>query len=118
VAVNIAIVAEALLLGKKAGVDPERIVSAIKEGLAGSQCLTDKAPRMLSGNYAPGFRIHLHVKDLTNVLQTSQELHNAMPLTAQVMEMMQALMADGHTELDHAGLALFYEKLNSISLKK
>jgi 2-hydroxy-3-oxopropionate reductase len=118
VAVNIAIVAEALLLGKKAGVDPDRIFDAIKGGLAGSQCLTDKAPRMFSGNYAPGFRMRLHVKDLTNALQTSQELHNAMPLTAQVMEMMQALMADGHTELDHAGLALFYEKINGISLKK
>ncbi|MDD3631649.1 MAG: 2-hydroxy-3-oxopropionate reductase [Atribacterota bacterium] len=118
VAVNIAIVAEALLLGKKAGVDPDRIFDAIKGGLAGSQCLTDKAPRMFSGNYAPGFRIRLHVKDLTNILQTSQALHNAMPLTAQVMEMMQTLMADGHTELDHAGLALFYEKINGVSLKK
>jgi 2-hydroxy-3-oxopropionate reductase len=118
VAVNIAIVAEALLLGKKAGVDPEKIFTAIKGGLAGSQCLTDKAPRMFSGNYDPGFRMRLHVKDLTNVLQTSQELHNAMPLTAQVMEMMQTLMADGHTEVDHAGLALFYEKMNGISLRK
>lgn len=118
VAVNIAIVAEALLLGKKAGVDPDRIFDAIKGGLAGSQCLADKAPRMFRGNYAPGFRIRLHVKDLTNILQTSQALHNAMPLTAQVMEMMQTLMADGHTELDHAGLALFYEKINGVSLKK
>ncbi len=118
VAVNIAIVAEALLLGKKAGVDPDRIFNAIKGGLAGSQCLTDKAPRMFSANYDPGFRIRLHVKDLANILQTSQELHNAMPLTAQVMEMMQTLMADGHTELDHSGLALFYEKINGISLKK
>jgi len=118
VAVNIAIVAEALLLGKKVGVDPDRIFDAIKGGLAGSQCLADKAPRMFSGNYAPGFRIRLHVKDLANILQTSQALHNAMPLTAQVMEMMQTLMADGHTELDHAGLALFYEKINGISLKK
>ena len=44
VAVNIAIIAESLLLGKKAGVDPEKIFAAIKGGLAGSQCLTDKAP--------------------------------------------------------------------------
>jgi len=118
VAVNIAIVAEALLLGKKAGVDPEKIFSAIQGGLAGSQCLTDKAPRMFRGDYDPGFRIRLHVKDLTNVLQTSQALHTAMPLTAQVMEMMQTLMAEGKTELDHAGLALFYEKMNGVSLKK
>jgi len=118
VAVNIAVVAEALLLGKKAGVDPEKIFDAIKGGLAGSQCLTDKAPRMFQANYDPGFRIRLHVKDLTNVLSTSQALHNAMPLTAQVMEMMQTLMAEGHSELDHGGLALFYEKMNGVSLRK
>jgi len=117
VAVNIAVVAEALMLGKKAGVDPERIFEAIKGGLAGSQCLTDKAPRMFKGNYEPGFRMKLHVKDLTNVLETSRELHAAMPLSAQVMEMMQTLITDGHTEVDHGGIALFYEKLNSISLK-
>jgi 2-hydroxy-3-oxopropionate reductase len=118
VAVNIAIVAEALLLGKKANVDPKRIFDAIKSGLAGSQCLTDKAPRMLSANYDPGFRMKLHVKDLTNVLSTSQALHNAMPLTAQVMEMMQSLINDGCENLDHGGLALFYEKINGVSLKE
>ncbi|MFY9302990.1 MAG: 2-hydroxy-3-oxopropionate reductase [Atribacterales bacterium] len=118
VAVNIAIIAESLLLGKKAGVDPEKIFAAIKGGLAGSQCLTDKAPRMFSANYDPGFRIRLHVKDLTNVLETSQTLHVAMPLTAQVMEMMQTLMAEGKTDVDHAGLALFYERMNGVSLEK
>jgi len=118
VAVNIAIVAEAFLLGKKAGVDPEKIFNAIKGGLAGSQCLTDKLPRMFNGNFDPGFRLRLHAKDLNNVLQTSQELHNAMPLTAQVMEMVQSLLAEGYDELDHAGLALFYENMNKISLKK
>lgn len=117
VAINIAAVAEGLILGKKAGVDPEKIFDAIKGGLAGSQCLTDKAPRMFKGNYDPGFRMKLHVKDLTNVLETSRELHTAMPLSAQVMEMMQTLMAKGYTEADHGGLAMFYEKLNSISLK-
>jgi len=118
VAINIAAVAEGLVLGKKAGVDPERIFEAIKGGLAGSQCFTDKAPRMFKGNYDPGFRMKLHVKDLTNVLETSRELHTAMPLSAQVMEMMQTLIADGYTEADHGSLALFYEKLNQISLKR
>ena len=117
VAINIAGVAEGLTLGKKAGVDPKRIFEAIKGGLAGSQCLTDKAPRMFKGEYNPGFRMKLHVKDLNNVLETSRELHTAMPFCAQVMEMMQTLMAEGHSEIDHGGLALFYEKMNEISLK-
>ena len=117
VAINIAAVAEALIMGKKAGVDPKNIFNAIKGGLAGSQCLIDKAPRMFTGNYEPGFRMKLHVKDLTNALETSRELHNAMPLSAQVMEMMQTLIADGNSEIDHGGLSLFYEKMNEISLK-
>lgn len=118
VAVNIAAVAEAFTLGKKAGVDPEEILNAIKGGLAGSQCLEDKAPRMLKGAYDPGFKMKLHVKDLANVFETSRELHTAMPLTAQVMEMMQTLLSDGHEEVDHGGLALYYEKMNNLSLKK
>jgi len=118
VAINIAAVAEALTMGKKAGVDPERIFNAIRGGLAASQCLEDKAPRMFESRYDPGFRIRLHVKDLANVLETSRELHTAMPLTSQVMEMMQVLVAEGHDDADHGGLALFYEKLNNLSLKR
>jgi len=118
VALNIAAVAEALVMGKKAGVDPEKIFNAIREGLAASKCLEDKAPRMFEGRYDPGFKIRLHVKDLTNVFKMSRELHIAMPLTAQVIEMMQVLIADGNDEIDHGGLALFYEKLNGISLKQ
>jgi 2-hydroxy-3-oxopropionate reductase len=118
VAINIAAVAEALTMGKKAGVDPENIFNAIRGGLAASQCLEDKAPRMFEGRYDPGFRIRLHVKDLANVLETSRALHTAMPLSSQVMEMMQVLMAEGHDDVDHGGLALFYEKLNGLSLKR
>lgn len=118
VGINIAAVAEGLSLGKKAGVDPENIFNAIRGGLAGSQCMEDKAPRMLEGNYDPGFKMKLHVKDLTNAFETSRDLHNYMPLAAQVMEMMQKLMADGYTEVDHGGMGLFYEKLNNISFKK
>ena len=118
VAINIAAVAEALTMGKKAGVDPEAIFNAIRGGLAGSQCLEDKAPRMFEGRYDPGFRIRLHVKDLTNVLETSREIHTAMPLTSQVMEMMQVLVAEGHDDADHGAVALYYEKLNGLSLKR
>lgn len=118
VAVNIAAVAEGMAFAKKAGVDPEKVFNAIRGGLAGSQCMEDKAPRMFEGRYAPGFRINLHIKDLTNVLETSHALHTSMPLTAQLMEMFQNLAADGHETLDHGALGLFYEKLNGLSLKK
>jgi 2-hydroxy-3-oxopropionate reductase len=118
VGVNIAAVAEGMSLAKKAGVDPERIFNAVRGGLAGSQCLEDKAPRMFEGRYDPGFRIGLHIKDLGNVQETARALHLSMPLLAQVMEMMQNLAADGNEKLDHGALGLFYEKLNNVSLKK
>ena len=118
VAVNIAAVAEGMAFAKKAGVDPEKVFNAIRGGLAGSQCMEDKAPRMFEGRYNPGFRINLHIKDLNNVLETSRSLHVSMPLTAQLMEMFQNLAADGHETLDHGALGLFYEKLNTLSLKK
>lgn len=118
VAVNIAAIAEGMAFAKKAGVDPEKVFNAIRGGLAGSQCMEDKAPRMFEGRYNPGFRINLHIKDLTNVLETSRSIHVSMPLTAQLMEMFQNLAAEGHETLDHGALGLFYEKLNSLSLKK
>ncbi|MBT6149857.1 MAG: 2-hydroxy-3-oxopropionate reductase [Gemmatimonadetes bacterium] len=118
VGVNIAIIAEAMSLGKKAGVDPEAIFNAIRGGLAASACLEDKAPRMFEGRFDPGFRINLHVKDLANVAETSRQLHVAMPLSSQVMEMMQAMLAAGHDDVDHGGLALYYEQVNGFSLKE
>ena len=118
VGINIAAIAEGMSLAKKSGVDPEKVFKAIRGGLAGSQCLEDKAPRMFEGRYDPGFRINLHIKDLGNVQETGHALHLSMPLIAQVMEMMQNLAADGHETLDHGALGLFYEKLNGIKLKK
>ena len=118
VGVNISAVAEGLSLAKKAGVDPRRVFEAIRKGLAGSQCLEDKAPRMLEGRYEPGFRINLHIKDLWNVLETSKALKASVPLSAQVIEMMLALANDGHETKDHGSLGLYYEKLNNICLKE
>lgn len=118
VGINISAVAEGMSLAKKAGVDPRRVFEAIRKGLAGSQCLEDKAPRMFEGRYEPGFRINLHIKDLWNVLETSRSLCGSVPLTAQVLEMMIALANEGHEVLDHGSLGLYYEKLNNTCLKE
>lgn len=118
VAVNIAAVAEGMALAEKAGVDPRKVFEAIRKGLAGSQCLEDKAPRMFESRYEPGFRVNLHIKDLNNVLETGHALHNSMPLASQLMEMMQTVSNSGHEALDHSALALYYEKMNNLSLKQ
>ena len=118
VALNIAAMSEAFVLATKAGVDPERVFDAIKGGLAGSTVLNAKAPMVLNGNYKPGFRIELHIKDLQNALDTAHETTAPIPLTAQVMEMMQALKVDGKQTDDHGGLIQFYEKIAGVKVRK
>jgi 2-hydroxy-3-oxopropionate reductase len=118
VALNIAAMSEAFVLATKAGVDPERVFEAVKGGLAGSTVLNAKGPMVLEGNYKPGFRIELHIKDLQNALDTAHETSTPIPLTSQVMEMMQALKVDGKQAEDHAGLIQFYERLAGVKVRK
>jgi len=118
VALNIAAMSEALVLATKAGVEPELVWQAIRGGLAGSTVLDAKAPLVLDRKFAPGFRINLHIKDLANVLETSHELGVSMPLTASVMEMMQALKADGQGDADHCSLVRYYEKMAKTEVRR
>jgi 2-hydroxy-3-oxopropionate reductase len=111
VALNIAAMSEALMLATKAGVSPDLVYQAIRGGLAGSTVLDAKAPLVMDRKFEPGFRINLHIKDLQNVLDTSHEVGVPLPLTAAVMEIMQALMVDGKGDNDHGGLIQYYEKL-------
>ncbi|HTH42674.1 MAG TPA: 2-hydroxy-3-oxopropionate reductase [Terracidiphilus sp.] len=118
VALNIAAMSEALVLATKAGVDPEKVFDAIKGGLAGSTVLNAKAPMVLQGNYKPGFRIELHIKDLQNALDTAHEISAPIPLTSQVMEMMQAMKVEGKQTEDHGGLIQLYEKLAGVKVRR
>lgn len=118
VALNIAAMSEALVLATKAGVDPEKVFQAIRGGLAGSTVLNAKAPLALQGNFKPGFRIELHIKDLQNALDTAHELGVPVPLSSVVMEIMQALKVDGKAQNDHGGIIQFYEKLAQVEVRK
>ncbi len=118
VAGNIAVLAEALTLAKKAGVDPETVFQAIKGGLAGSTVMNAKAPMMIEGNFKPGFRIDLHIKDLNNALETGHKVGAPMLLTANVQEMFEILHADGCGSDDHSGLAKYYAKVSGSKIGK
>lgn len=118
VALNIAAMSEALTLATKAGVNPDLVYQAIRGGLAGSTVLDAKAPMVMDRNFKPGFRIDLHIKDLANALDTSHGVGAQLPLTAAVMEMMQALRADGLGTADHSALACYYEKLAKVEITK
>lgn len=118
VALNIAAVSEAFVLAKKAGVDPEGVFNAIKGGLAGSTVMNAKIPMILENNFKPGFRIELHIKDLQNALDTAHALNVPVPLTANVMETLQALKVDGMAGNDHCAIVRHYEKLAQVEVRK
>ncbi|MHC4516992.1 MAG: 2-hydroxy-3-oxopropionate reductase [Planctomycetota bacterium] len=118
VALNIAAMSEAMVLATKAGVDPERVFQAIRGGLAGSTVLDAKMPLALAGNFKPGFRIELHIKDLANALDTAHELGVPVPLSGVAMEVMQALRVDGKAGDDHGGIIQFYEKLAQVQVRR
>lgn len=117
VALNIAAMSEAMVLAKKAGVDPKSVFEAIRGGLAGSTVLDAKMPLVLDRNFKPGFRIELHIKDMMNALETAHGVGAPIPLSAQVLEIMQALKVDGKEKDDHGGIIQFYEKLANIEVK-
>ena len=111
VAVNIAGVSEALVLAKKAGLDPMKVFDAIKGGLAGSNVLNAKGPMMMAGNFAPGFRVRLHQKDLRNALLTAGELSVPLPVTSMIQQILGSLMNEGKGDNDHSSIANFIEAM-------
>ena len=118
VAINIAGLAEAMTLSAKAGVDPELVFQAIRGGLAGSTVMEAKAPMMLDRNIKPGFKIDLHIKDLGNIIDTGHGVGVPLPLSAAVMEMMQALKVENMGDADHSALVRYYEKLANCEVKR
>lgn len=118
VALNIAAVSEAMVLATKAGVEPELVYQAIRGGLAGSTVMDAKVPLMLDRKFNPGFRINLHIKDLANALDTSHEVGSPLPLTASVMEIMQALKIDDFGDFDHGAMVRYFEKQAKTELKR
>lgn len=111
VAINIEAVSEALVLARKAGLDPSVVYEAIKGGLAGSTVLDAKGSMMIEGNFTPGFRVKLHQKDLNNALITGKELSVPLPVTALVQQMIGSLMNEGKGDNDHAAIANFIEDM-------
>ncbi|SDM41717.1 tartronate semialdehyde reductase [Lachnospira pectinoschiza] len=118
VALNIAAVSEALTLAVKNGADPELVYQAIRGGLAGSTVLDAKAPMMMAHDFKPGFRIELHIKDLANAINAAHATSTALPLTSQVMEIMQGLKNDGCEKEDHSAIVRYYEKISSTSVER
>ncbi len=116
IVVNLTISAlgEALVFATKAGVDPGKVVDAIRGGLAGSAVMDAKAPMILDRDFRPGGKIAVNHKDLRNVLRTAHELDIPVPMSAQLFEVMQGLKVRGLMEEDHAALVKHVELLAGV----
>ena len=99
--------------GKVQVVNNQRISVTMRQSV-----MDAKAPMMLAGNYKPGFRIELHIKDLNNALNAAHAISSPAPLTAQLMEVMQFLRSEGCDKEDHSSIIKYYEKIAGASVVK
>ena len=114
---NIAAVSEGLILAQKAGADPKKVFEAIRGGLAASQILTDKAPKMFNRDFKPGGTLAINLKDINNVMDTAKALEVPLVMTSVLQQIMFSLKADGHIMDDHSGIVQFYEKIAGVEVK-
>jgi 2-hydroxy-3-oxopropionate reductase len=111
VALTIEAVSEALVLGSKAGVDPATIIEVLSGGMAANRVMEVRGRNFLEHDFTPGFRVDLHHKDLGIALQTARQYGVALPNTAAVEQMLQALRTAGRGESDHSALLTLVEDL-------
>jgi len=110
VALVIEAVAEALVLGSKTGVAPDRVVEVLSGGLASNKVLDVKREKFLSHDFAPGGKVEYHRKDLAIALAAGREYEVTLPVTALVEQMFGVLEAKGRGDWDHSALLTLIEE--------
>jgi 2-hydroxy-3-oxopropionate reductase len=110
VALTIEAVSEALVLGSKGGVAPEKVLDVLGGGLAGNKVMEAKREKLLEHSFDPGFRIELHHKDLGIALAAGREYGVTLPVTAIVDQMLQDLVMRGRGDRDHSAILTLVEE--------
>jgi len=116
VAAQMVAMAELLLLAQKAGVDPQRVVQAIRGGAAQCWTLDHKPQRLFAGDRNPGFKAHMMLKDLDIVLDTARAYGMPLPATATHTQLYRAMQQLGLGELDNSAVIAVYEALTGEKL--
>jgi len=111
VAIAYEAISEALVLGARAGVAPDKIIEVLNGGLAATRVMELRGPTMIKHDFTPGFRVRLHQKDLAIALATGKAFGVPLPATALVDQMLAALRAAGRADLDHSALLSHIEDL-------
>jgi 2-hydroxy-3-oxopropionate reductase len=117
VALNIIGMSEAFVLGAKAGVDPAIIYQVLSGGYAQSRVHDARGPRMIKGDFAPGFKARFHFKDLNIIMKTGNDYGVPLPVTSLVHELFAAMIAAGRGELDHSGIITVLEDLAGVEAR-
>ena len=117
VALNIVGMAEALVLGAKAGVDPAIVVQVLSSGYAQSRVMDVRGPRVIRGDFQPGFKSRFHFKDLNIIMQTGNDYNVPLPVTSLVHKLFAAMQAAGRGDLDHTGVITVLEDLAGIEAR-
>lgn len=117
VALNFVGMAEALVLGAKAGVDPAIIINVLRGGYAQTRVMDVRGPMIIKGEFAPGFKSKFHYKDLNIIMETAKNLHVPLPATAIAHELFSALLAAGRGDLDHSAVITILEDLAGVEAR-
>jgi len=116
VAAQMVAMGELLVFSKKAGVDPRKVVEAIKGGAAQCWTLDVKPPRLFAGNRNPGFKARMQLKDLKIILETAQEYNIPVPGTTENIELFQQMIDLGMGELDNSAVVGVMEQLAGVKI--
>jgi len=116
VAAQMVAMGELLIFSQKAGVDPVKVVEAIKGGAAQCWTLDVKPPRLFAGNRAPGFKASMQAKDLNIILETAREYGIPLPSTAVDAQLYNAMLQNGMGELDNSAVIGIIEALAGVQL--
>jgi 2-hydroxy-3-oxopropionate reductase len=117
VALNFIGMAEALVLGAKAGVDPAIILKVLSGGYAQTRVMDVRGPRIIKGDFEPGFRSRFHYKDLNIIRETARAYQCALPATALAHELFSAMQANGWGDLDHSGVIKVIEMMSGVEAR-
>lgn len=112
--VNIAALSEAVVMAKKFDIDLDAMFEAIRNGLAGSNVMEAKFPKMIAEDYNPGGTININYKDLYNVTSTSDAEQLTLPLSNMVKEMYKSEVINGNGMNDHSGIIKYIERINNM----
>lgn len=103
-------VCEAVVYAKKAGLDPDRVLSSISAGAAGSWSLSNLAPRMLKGDFAPGFFVKHLIKDMKIAVEEAKRMKMEVPGLEKTLELYEELASMGFGDNGTQALYKLYDK--------